>query len=96
MDRFNEEAPRAVRGSKQAFPFDGLQAYRENHRSGTWVWGLTANVELWNIKLSVLVSNLFNKEYSLRPMCPEAPRLTTIQLVYKFVEGEPAFPKRKH
>ena len=96
MDRFNEDAPRSVINSRQAFPFDGLQAYRESHRSGTWVWGLTANVELWNIKLSVLVSNLFNKEYSLRPMCPEAPRLTTIQLVYKFVEGEPAFPKRKH
>ena len=94
LDRYYENASRPVRTSRSIFPFDGLEEYRLAHQKGTWVFGLRGSVELWNIKLSVIVSNLFNKEYSLRPMSPEAPRLTTIQVSYKFTEGEPAFPKR--
>jgi len=48
-----------------------------------------------NLKFSVIANNLFNKEYSLRPMCPEPPRMTTFQIIYKFTEGEPFFSKRK-
>ncbi|MDR1793707.1 MAG: TonB-dependent receptor [Bacteroidales bacterium] len=96
LDRFNPDAPRWVRESKAAFPFDHLKEYQETHDRGTWVFGLNASVEVYNIKLTVLVENLFNKEYSLRPMAPEAPRLTTVRLSYKFKEGEPFFPKGKY
>ncbi len=92
MDRYSEQPQ--FTGSKSTVPFDGLEEYRKEHQKGTCIFGLRASVELWNIKLSVLVSNLFNKEYSLRPMSPEAPRLTTIHLSYKFKEGEPLFPKK--
>jgi len=92
-DRFSPKAAKPIPISP--FPFDGLDNYRETHNSGTTVVGFYASVEMWNVKLSLIVSNLLNKEYSLRPMCPEAPRLTTLQLLYKFTEGEPFFPKRK-
>lgn len=94
LDRFSSTAPRYVRNSPVPFPFDGLEHYRETHKKGTWVFGLRTSVEMWNVKLSLIVNNLFNKEYSLRPMAPEAPRITTVQLLYRFTEGEPFFPKK--
>ena len=92
-DRFSPRASRPI--AVNPFPFDGLDKYRETHNKGTTVFGFYASVEMWNVKLSLIVTNLLNKEYSLRPMCPESPRVTTIQLMYKFTEGEPFFPKRK-
>ena len=95
-DRFSPLASRLIQNSKSAFPFDGLYNYREaQNDKGTVVCGLYTSVEMWNVKLSLIIQNLLNTEYSLRPMCPEAPRLTTLQLMYKFTEGEPFFPKRK-
>ena len=35
-------------------------------------------------KISFIVSNLLNADYSLRPMKIEAPRTTSIQYVYSF------------
>lgn len=96
LDRYSSIAPRNVRNSNAPFPFDGLENYRLNHDKGTWVFALRAGVEVSNVKLSIIVNNLFNKEYSLRPMCPESPRVTILQLVYKYTEGEPFFPKRKN
>jgi iron complex outermembrane receptor protein len=87
-------APRYVQTTKIQLPFEGLENYMENHKRGTWVFGLRTSVEMWNVKLSLIVNNLFNKEYSLRPMAPEAPRITMVQLLYKFTEGEPFFPKK--
>ncbi len=81
--------------TRAKLPFQGLEKYMEEHKKGTWIFGLRASVEMWNIKFSVIVNNLFNREYSLRPMCPESPRVTTLQLMYKFTEGEPFFPKKK-
>jgi iron complex outermembrane receptor protein len=94
LDRYSSQAPRYVRESAAPFPFDYLEEYRESHDNGTWVWGLRTGIEMWNVRLSLIVNNLLNREYSLRPMAPEAPRTTTVQLMYKFIEGEPFFPKR--
>ncbi|MBO4739395.1 MAG: TonB-dependent receptor [Bacteroidales bacterium] len=94
MDRYSDQPQ--FTGSKMPVPFDGLEQYRKEHQKGTCIFGLRASIEVWNLKLSVLVNNLLNKEYSLRPMAPEAPRLTTIQLSYKFKEGEPLFQKDKY
>jgi iron complex outermembrane receptor protein len=95
LDRYSPTASRAIKNSPNPFPFDYLYNYRETHNKGTTVFGLYTSVEMWNVRLSLIVNNLLNKEYSLRPMCPEAPRVTTLQLMYKFTEGEPFFPKRK-
>ncbi|MCL2131003.1 MAG: TonB-dependent receptor [Lentimicrobiaceae bacterium] len=95
MDRYSSLASRLIKENEAPFPFDGLENYAQTHNKGTTVYGLHTSVEMRNVKLSLIVSNLFNKEYSLRPMCPEAPRLTTLQLTYKFTEGEPFFPKQK-
>ena len=95
MDRYSSEAPRLIQGTRKSFPFDGLEEYRLTHNKGTTVMGIYTSIEWNNLKLSLIVNNLFNKEYSLRPMCPEAPRLTTLQLMYKFTEGEPFFAKKK-
>ena len=95
FDPYSSVAPDYVQQTKTRLPFSGLEKYMEDHKKGTWVFGLRSGVEMWNMKFSVIVSNLFNKEYSLRPMAPEAPRITTLQLVYKFTEGEPFFPKKK-
>jgi hypothetical protein len=74
-----------------------LENYRLTHYKGTWVFALRAGgVEVSNVKFSVYCKQPFNKEYSLRPMCPESPRVTIQQLVYKYTEGEPFFPKRKN
>lgn len=95
LDRYSSIAPRNVRNSNYPFPFDGLETYRQNHNKGTWVFAMRVGVEVLNLKFSVIANNLFNKEYSLRPMCPEPPRMTTFQIIYKFTEGEPFFSKRK-
>jgi iron complex outermembrane receptor protein len=95
FDRFSPSAGKWIATSRSPYPFDGLSKYREAHKKGTTIVGLYASVEMWNVKLSLIVSNLLNTEYSLRPMAPEAPRVTTIQFMYKFTEGEPFFPKRK-
>lgn len=95
MDRFSSIAPRWVRNSKSLFPFDYLEDYYNNREKGVWVFAFRTSIELWNVKLSLIIDNFFNKEYSLRPMCSESPRVTTLQLMYKFTEGEPFFPKRK-
>ncbi len=94
LDRYSSIAPRNVKNSNAPFPFDGLEEYRLIHDKGTWVFGLRAGVEYTNIKLALIINNLFNTEYSLRPMCPEPTRMTTLQLVYKFTEGEPFFAKK--
>jgi iron complex outermembrane receptor protein len=95
MDRFSSEAPRWVKESKSPFPFDYLENYYNSRDKGTWVFAFRASIELWNVKLSLIIDNIFNKEYSLRPMYAESPRVTTLQLMYKFTEGEPFFLKRK-
>jgi outer membrane receptor protein involved in Fe transport len=88
-------APPFVKETKMELPFEGLENNMEEHKKGNWIFGLRASIEMWNVKLSVIVNNLFNKEYSLRPMAAEAPRTTTVQLLYKFTEGEAFFPKKK-
>jgi len=95
LDRHSSKAPADLAKATSPYPFDGLEQYRQTHDKGTTVMGFYTSVEYGNLKLSLIINNLLNKEYSLRPMSPEAPRLTTIQLMYKFTEGEPFFSKYK-
>lgn len=59
--------------------------YRNNRREGAlpWIWDLRAGYNLSDAhKVSVVVSNLTNAEYSIRPLAIESPRL--VNLVYTY------------
>jgi iron complex outermembrane receptor protein len=66
-------------------PAPGLKAYREENRTGTWVFD-TRLIYKANDKVSLgfVVNNLLNKEYALRPMAVEQPRTTALQLTVSF------------
>ncbi|MEI8201635.1 MAG: TonB-dependent receptor [Bacteroidota bacterium] len=64
------------------FP-SGITQYRKYHQKSIFVFDGRVSYTHKNIKLSLIVSNLMNLEYSLRPMSIAAPRLSTLQLVYK-------------
>ncbi len=94
FDKYSSEAPGYVQGTNMHLPFERLEQYRESIGKGAWQFGLRVSAELWNVKLSLIMNNVFNTELSLRPMASEPPRTTTLQLMYKFTEGEPFFPKK--
>ncbi|MDR1974679.1 MAG: TonB-dependent receptor [Bacteroidales bacterium] len=64
-------------------PFQGNVAFMEKHKRGSFLLNLRAAVELKNITVAVIMNNVLNTEYALRPMYIEAPRLTTVQLTCK-------------
>jgi outer membrane cobalamin receptor len=62
----------------------GLKEYREKHNTGTWVHDLRVGFQLTKqAKLSYIVNNLFNVEYSTRPGDVRPPRMQMIQLQVK-------------
>jgi outer membrane receptor protein involved in Fe transport len=64
--------------------FVAVRKFRENHRNGTSIVDLRA---AWSfnkkLKVSALVGNLLNTEYSIRPALLDAPRNYTLRLDYK-------------
>jgi hypothetical protein len=62
----------------------GIVKYRKEHNNGDIVLSARAGVSLWNhFKFSLIVNNLLNTEYSIRPLKAEAPRTISIQVSYK-------------
>lgn len=61
----------------------GIKKYREMHSKGTWITDIRLSYAIRDFKFSVLINNLFNKEFSLRPLTVEAPRTTSLQVIYK-------------
>lgn len=62
----------------------GVIAYRQQHHTGSNVYDIRAGVKITKaFRVNFIVSNLFNSEYSLRPLTVEPTRLTTLQLSYK-------------
>jgi iron complex outermembrane receptor protein len=62
----------------------GIVKYRKEHNNGDIVLSARAGVNLWNhFKFSLIVNNLLNTEYSIRPLKAEAPRTISIQVSYK-------------
>ncbi len=59
----------------------GIVKYREDHHDGNFIVDLNVSVLVRDFKFSVLVNNLFNTEYSLRPITIEGPRTTSLQVV---------------
>ena len=62
----------------------GIKDYRKEHHNGDFVFDARVSYELKkHFKFTVLMTNILNTEYSLRPISVEPPRVTSIQIVYK-------------
>jgi outer membrane receptor protein involved in Fe transport len=59
--------------------------YWDAQETGITLFDVRAGVKINdNMKVSIVVNNLLNTVYSLRPMKIESPRTSALQLVYKF------------
>lgn len=70
----------------EPLPFDGMVDFMEEHKNGSLVLDLRASVELGSFTIAVMMSNVLNSTYALRPLCVEPPRLTKVQVMYRFTE----------
>lgn len=61
----------------------GIKKYREEHNKGTFIVDYRMSYALKSFKFSVIVNNLMNTEFSLRPLTVEPPRMTQLQVIYK-------------
>lgn len=62
----------------------GLQTWLDNNPTLPWIWDFRAGYNVAeNHKLSLVVSNLTNAEYSIRPLAIEAPRLVNVVYTYE-------------
>ncbi len=59
----------------------GIVKYREQHHDGNFIVDLRVGYVVKDFKFSVLINNIFNTEYSLRPITIEAPRTTSLQVI---------------
>lgn len=63
----------------------GLVRQRTQDDDGYWVHNLRASYQITEgLKFSLLLNNVFNEEYTLRPGLFEAPRNLTARMDYKF------------
>jgi outer membrane cobalamin receptor len=61
----------------------GIKKYREENNTGTFILDYRVSYAWKSFKFSVIVNNLMNEEFSLRPMTIEPPRMTQLQVIYK-------------
>jgi outer membrane receptor protein involved in Fe transport len=67
------------------FILPGVRSFREENNSGTLVTNIRFSCQINDhFKAALLVNNLTNEEYSLRPALLEAPRSFSLRLDYKF------------
>jgi iron complex outermembrane receptor protein len=59
----------------------GIVKYREKHHTGNFIVDLRCSYAMKHFRFSFLVNNVFNTEYSLRPITIESPRVTSLQVV---------------
>lgn len=65
-------------------PFSGFYNYYQNNQKGSLVFDAHISYNFNKTTLSFIVKNIFNKEYSLRPLYTEPTRTFTLQLSCKF------------
>ena len=59
----------------------GITGWMERNRTGNWIVDVRAGLELTKqLRATVVVNNLSNEVYSLRPLSIEAPRTVQVQL----------------
>ena len=61
----------------------GIKQYREEHNTGTFILDYRVSYALKSFKFSIIVNNLLNTEFSLRPLTMESPRMSQFQVIYK-------------
>jgi len=64
--------------------FAGLQGFLDRTGPGAWVFDARIAAHFSNYRLAFIVENLFNAEYSIRPLGIAPPRLTSLQFSVKF------------
>lgn len=58
----------------------GLKRYREENQDGDWIWDLNIAYSISkSSKFQVVIKNLINNSYTIRPALPEAPRTFVVQ-----------------
>ena len=62
---------------------DGIIQYRQEHPNGTTVWDVRLGYEIQKWTITLVVNNVANLEYSLRPMKIEAPGSFSLQVIWK-------------
>ncbi|MBO6005893.1 MAG: TonB-dependent receptor, partial [Paludibacteraceae bacterium] len=84
VDERDKENPDAM-DYVRSLLFGDLQGYWEKHNKGYFVEDLRASVQITKgVKVMGIISNIWNKEYSTRPMDVSQPRTYTLQLEAKF------------
>jgi outer membrane receptor protein involved in Fe transport len=62
----------------------GLAGWLDDHPTLPWIIDFRVGYNMSDhSRLSVVVSNLLNEEYSIRPLAIESPRLTNIVYTYE-------------
>lgn len=61
----------------------GIKKYREEHNTGTMIVDFRASYALRHFKFSCIINNMFNTEFSLRPLTVEPMRMSQFQVIYK-------------
>jgi iron complex outermembrane receptor protein len=61
-----------------------IPAFRDTHNTGTWLVSARASYSYKSAKLTLLVNNLMNTEFSVRPGVLEAPRNISIRADFTF------------
>ena len=62
----------------------GLEQWLDNNPTLPWIWDFRTGYNVAeNHKLSLVVSNLTNAEYSIRPLAIESPRLVNVVYTYE-------------
>jgi len=59
----------------------GIVKYRQEHHGGNFIVNCRVGYAFGIFKVSLMVNNLMNTEYSLRPITIEAPRTTSVQVL---------------
>jgi iron complex outermembrane receptor protein len=67
------------------FIMPGLKEYREKHHTGDVVCDIRLSYQITETsKISIIVKNIFNREYMLRPGDVQPPRNIALQYALKF------------
>ena len=58
----------------------GIIKWREEHTTGDYVFDLRVGYEIkGRHRLAIIVNNVLNREYSIRPLAIEEPRMSMLQ-----------------
>jgi hypothetical protein len=58
----------------------GIISWREEHKKGDYVFDMRIGYEIMGRhRLSIIVNNVLNREYAIRPLAIEEPRMTMLQ-----------------